>query len=77
MLLAGDAAWGRELLGEEARIRPVPRAVAHDHAAQHTTAARLLAAERAGLRLVFSHDAEPTGVDLLATGGPHHRGGST
>lgn len=67
VLLAGDAAWGRSLLGAEDRIRPLPRAVAHDHAAQVDTARRLLAAERAGVRLLFSHDPHPTGVDLLAT----------
>ena len=77
VLLAGDAAWGRDLLGEEARIRRLPRAVAHDHTAQRATAEWLLAAEGHGLRLVFSHDPVPTGADLLATGGPHHRGGTT
>ena len=64
-LLAGDAAWGRDLLGEEHRIRAVPRAVAHDHVAQADTARRLLAVERTGVRLLFSHDTHPTGVDLL------------
>ena len=65
-LLAGDAAWGRDLLGEEHRIRAVPRAVAHDHVAQADTARRLLAAERTGVRLLFSHDTHPTDTDLLA-----------
>lgn len=66
VLLAGDAAWGRDLLGEEHRIRRIPRAVAHDAAAQRATARALLAAERAGVRLLFGHDPHPTGVDLLA-----------
>lgn len=67
VLLAGDAAWGRDLLGAEHRIRALPRAVAHDHAAQADTARRLLAAEAGGVRLLFSHDAHPTDVDLLRT----------
>lgn len=65
VLLAADAAWGRELLGHEARIRPLPRAVAHDALAQAETARLLLDAEAGGLRLVFSHDHHPVGTDLL------------
>ncbi|OII10913.1 hypothetical protein BIU97_08495 [Curtobacterium sp. MCBA15_009] len=65
VLLAADAAWGRDLLGQEHRIRPVPRAVADDHPAQRTTAAQLLDAERSGVRLLFSHDHHRTDVDLL------------
>lgn len=65
VLLAGDAAWGRDLLGHEARIRPVPRAVAHDADAQAETARLLLDAERAGVRLLFSHDHHPVDTDLL------------
>lgn len=64
-LLAADAAWGRSLLGEEDRIRMLPRAVAHDPAAQRRTAQALLDAERNGVRLLFSHDRHPVGVDLL------------
>ncbi|MCJ1716014.1 MBL fold metallo-hydrolase [Curtobacterium sp. VKM Ac-2922] len=66
VLLAGDAAWGRDLLGQEHRIRAVPRAVAHDADAQARTAQALLDAERSGVRLLFSHDPHPTDVDLLA-----------
>lgn len=65
VLLAGDAAWSRDLLGEEERMRALPRAVGHDHGAQARTAQRLLAAEAAGLRLRFAHDPHPEGVDLL------------
>ena len=49
-------------------MRRLPRLVAHDLDAQTATAARLLAAERAGVRLLFSHDRHPLGVDLLARG---------
>jgi glyoxylase-like metal-dependent hydrolase (beta-lactamase superfamily II) len=66
VLLAGDASWGRDLLGEEHRLRRLPRAVSHDAVAQRTTAERLLAVERAGVRLLLSHDHHPTGTDLLA-----------
>lgn len=68
VLIAGDAAWGRDLLGQEHRIRLLPRAVAHDHLAQRRTAAMLLEVERAGVRLLFSHDPQPTGSDLLRSG---------
>jgi glyoxylase-like metal-dependent hydrolase (beta-lactamase superfamily II) len=65
VLLAADAAWSRDLLGRERDLRLLPRAVAHDAGAQRDTAERLLAAERAGVRLLFSHDEHRTGVDLL------------
>ncbi|MFJ4038919.1 MBL fold metallo-hydrolase [Microbacterium sp. NPDC090007] len=65
VLLAGDAAWGRDLLGAERRIRPLPRLVSHDMTRQRETAQRLLAAEQAGLRLLFSHDHHPAGRNLL------------
>ncbi|WP_285137291.1 MBL fold metallo-hydrolase [Microbacterium sp. lyk4-40-TSB-66] len=65
VLLAGDAAWGRDLLGAERRIRALPRLVSHDTPAQRATARVLLAAEQDGLRLLFSHDRHPTGRNLL------------
>lgn len=65
VLLAGDAAWGRDLLGAERRIRALPRLVSHDATTQRTTARKLLAAEQDGLRLLFSHDRHPAGQDLL------------
>lgn len=67
VLLSGDAAWGRDLLGEEHRIRAVPRAVAHDSVAQAATARLLLDVERQGVRLLFSHDDHATDVDLLSS----------
>jgi len=72
VLLAGDAAWSRDLLGREGALRALPRAVAHDADAQRDTARRLLDLERAGTRLLFSHDEHPAGVDLLVA---HDRGG--
>jgi len=73
VLLAGDAAWGRDLLGQEHRIRAVPRAVADDADAQADTARALLDAETRGVRLLFSHDQHDTSADLLAA--PHDLGG--
>ncbi|RUQ06354.1 MBL fold metallo-hydrolase [Curtobacterium sp. HSID17257] len=74
-LLAGDAAWSRDLLGRERDLRLLPRAVAHDAGAQRDTADRLLALERAGVRLLFSHDEHRTGVDLLDDEDDEDRGG--
>ena len=64
-LLAGDAAWGRDLLGQERRIRALPRLVNADHEAQQRTARTILAAERKGVRVLLSHDRHPSGVNLL------------
>ncbi|MBZ2198333.1 MBL fold metallo-hydrolase [Occultella gossypii] len=64
-LLAGDAAWGRDLLDQVDRMRTLPRLITADGAAHRRTARHLLEAERRGARLLFSHDAHPTGVDLL------------
>lgn len=64
VLLAGDAAWGRDLLGQEGRIRRVPRAIAHDSAAQAALASTLLDVERRGVRLAFSHDHHPSRIEL-------------
>lgn len=55
-LLAGDAAWGRDLLGASADLRAVPRAVQHDHAEYVRTAANLQRISDAGIRVVCSHD---------------------
>lgn len=65
VLLAADAAWGRDMLGQEHGIRLLPRVISHDHGALATTAQSLLNAEAAGLVLLFSHDVHPTGQDLL------------
>ncbi|MFD6699238.1 MULTISPECIES: MBL fold metallo-hydrolase [unclassified Microbacterium] len=56
VLLAGDAAWGSDLLAEEPRMRAVPRALQHDGDAYRDTARRLVALSRAGIRVVCSHD---------------------
>lgn len=64
VLLAGDAAWGRDLLGREELIRRVPRAIAHDSDAQAALASTLLDVERRGVRLVFSHDPHPSRIEL-------------
>lgn len=64
VLLAGDAAWGRDLLGKESRIKRIPRAVVHDHRAQASLADSLLEIERGGVRLVFSHDPHSSRIEL-------------
>ncbi|MFV0428030.1 MAG: MBL fold metallo-hydrolase [Arachnia sp.] len=65
VVLAADASWGRDMLGQEDRVRAIPRSITHDYDAVKATAQALLRAEAAGLRLLFSHDQHPTGVDLL------------
>lgn len=57
VLLAGDAAWGHDLLAATARMRMLPRAVQHDAASYLHTAALLSALDEAGVRVVCSHDA--------------------
>lgn len=64
IVLAGDAAWGRELLGCGHKLRPVPRHINHDLGQYQATEQWLLAQEQAGLRLCFSHDTYPE-RDLL------------
>ncbi|WP_223628760.1 MBL fold metallo-hydrolase [Microbacterium sp. EST19A] len=65
VLLAGDAAWGSDLLGATAELRTLPRAVQHDPAAYLRTAALLQDLADAGIRISFSHD--PLGPkELLA-----------
>lgn len=56
VLLAGDAAWGSDLLAEEPQMRAVPRALQHDGDAYRDTARRVLALSRGGIRVVCSHD---------------------
>lgn len=65
VLLAGDAAWGRDLLGATARMRMLPRAVQHDASEYLRTAEMLGGLDAAGIRVVCSHD--PLGPkELLA-----------
>lgn len=56
VLLAGDAGWGRDLLGAADALRALPRAVQHDYADYARTAAHLQAVAAAGVRVVCSHD---------------------
>lgn len=65
VLLAGDAAWGRDLLGSTADLRAVPRAVQHDHAEYVRTAGSLQRIAAAGIAVVCSHDPLRT-KELLA-----------
>lgn len=56
VLLAGDASWGRDLMGESARVKAVPRAITHDWAQNESTLQNLARWESKGVRLCFSHD---------------------
>ncbi len=56
VLLAGDAAWGADLLDAAERMRPLPRVVQHDAAGYVRTAALLTRLDAAGIRIVCSHD---------------------
>lgn len=56
VLLAGDAAWGQDLLTAAADMRPLPRAVQHDPDGYARTSVSLQALAGAGLRVVCSHD---------------------
>lgn len=56
VLLAGDAAWGSDLLEEVQRLRAVPRAVQFDADAYLRTAHTVSLLADAGVRVVCSHD---------------------
>ncbi|HLT66302.1 MAG TPA: MBL fold metallo-hydrolase [Microbacterium sp.] len=56
VLLAGDAAWGLDLIDGIPRMRPLPRAVQHDVAAYRDSAELVGALAASGVRVVFSHD---------------------
>lgn len=56
VLLAADAAWGRDFLESFDDMRVLPRAISDDIGGSRATAQRLLDLERGGVRLVFSHD---------------------
>lgn len=64
VILAGDAAWGRDFLGQEHRMKPLPRWISHDPETAAATAGALREAEAAGIRLVFSHDPPPSRIEL-------------
>lgn len=64
VLLAGDAAWGSDLLPEVQRLRALPRAVQFDADAYLRTARTVSLLADAGVNVVCSHD--PVGErDLL------------
>lgn len=56
VLLAGDAAWGGDLLDASDDLRAITRAVQHDHTAYRHTVALLQTIAEDGIRIVFSHD---------------------
>lgn len=58
VLLAGDAAWGSDLLDVADLLRPVPRAVQYDYSAYRRTVGMLRAFADSGIRVVCSHDAQ-------------------
>ncbi|OAN38038.1 MBL fold metallo-hydrolase [Microbacterium sp. H83] len=64
VLLAGDAAWGSDLLDEATRLRRLPRMVQHDADRYAATAQVLRAAGDHGVRVVCSHD-PVTATELL------------
>lgn len=56
VLLAGDAAWGGDLIGAIPRMRAIPRSVQHDFDAYRETGRLLEELAAAGIRIVCSHD---------------------
>lgn len=65
ILLAGDAAWGRDLLRLATRMKTVPCAIQHDLDSYRETTRILERVIEAGIRVICSHD--PLGErELLA-----------
>ena len=63
VLLAGDAAWGSDLIDASSELRALPRAIQHD-AGRYAETARMLGRLTAGgIRVVCSHD--PLGAKEL------------
>lgn len=56
VLLAGDGAWGRDLLDAAPRMKALPRAVQHDYETYRRTGDVLTRLATAGIRIVCSHD---------------------
>nr|WP_201469850.1 MBL fold metallo-hydrolase [Microbacterium hydrocarbonoxydans] len=56
VLLAGDAAWGRDLIDASSRMRPLPRAIQHDSDRYLGSVALLGRLMDAGISVVCSHD---------------------
>lgn len=65
LILAGDAAWSQDFLGQEDRIKAIPRMIVHDHSALTQTAQALTRAQTAGVSVLLSHDVHPEGVELI------------
>lgn len=55
-LLAGDAAWGRDFIGQMGPMKPVPRLIQHDVEHYVATARQLVALEGEGITVLLSHD---------------------
>ncbi|MFJ4996890.1 MBL fold metallo-hydrolase [Microbacterium sp. NPDC088619] len=56
VLLAGDAAWGNDLIHVSGNLKALPRAVQHDADRYAATARSLGVLAAAGIRVVCSHD---------------------
>lgn len=65
VLLAGDAAWGADLIDASARLKALPRAIQHDAVGYARTARSLAEVAAGGVRIVCSHDA-PGEKELLS-----------
>jgi glyoxylase-like metal-dependent hydrolase (beta-lactamase superfamily II) len=65
VLLAGDAAWGSDLVDAAPHMRALPSAVQHDRRAYVRTSSLLRRLTASGIRVVCSHDAPQT-RELLA-----------
>lgn len=65
VLLAGDAAWGNDLIDVADELRMLPRAIQHDYAAYRRTSTTLRTLVDAGVRVVCSHDSV-SAQELLA-----------
>jgi glyoxylase-like metal-dependent hydrolase (beta-lactamase superfamily II) len=63
VLLAGDAAWGSDLIAASANLKPLPRLIQHDAGLYAATARSLEDLASAGIRVVCSHD--PLGASEL------------
>lgn len=56
VLLAGDAAWGSDLVHASGNLRALPRAIQHDADLYAATARSLSEIAASGIRVVCSHD---------------------
>lgn len=58
VLLAGDASWGEDLMGEVPRMKAVPKAITHNWVEYQETIQRLQRMKDNGIQLYFSHDSQ-------------------